>query len=99
MEDAMKLGFGCFGLTVAALVAIPVAVGSYSAFTQAGERIAHPNARYQLTLRIKDDYYISDHDLTLDDCLRVLESTEHDPDSLPLDKIGRYTCDRQPEVK
>jgi hypothetical protein len=94
----MKLGTGCFGLTVAALIAIPVATAAYTGFKTAGERIAHPNARYQLTLRIRDDYYISDHDLTLDDCLRVLASTEHDPNSLPLDRIGQYTCDRQPEV-
>jgi hypothetical protein len=93
----MKLGMGCFGLTCALLIAVPVTSAVVTEMRRSAERVAHPFGRYQLTFTIDGNSYIADHDLTLADCIGTQKSTEHDLNSFR-NGAGQYSCDLQPEV-
>lgn len=51
--------------------------------------------RYELHFAIDHQIYVTDHDMSADDCLAVLDSVAHDPDSFR-HGAGVYTCVRQP---
>lgn len=77
-----RVFFGAIGVFVVCIMGL----GACASIT----RSAHQPA-YDLQFVIDGNFYVTDTNLSGDDCLRVLQSVAHDPDSFR-HGAGVYTC-------
>jgi hypothetical protein len=89
----MKRALPLFGLSLALIVGAGTALFVGNALHGAAMRF-DPSTRYELSFVIDGERYVTDHDLTWDDCDKVLRSTVRDPDAYR-HGAGSYGCDMQ----
>lgn len=89
----MSKALPSFGIVLALLVGVASAVFARGILQGVAARM-DPSTRYELSFVIDGERYVTDHDLTYQDCQQVLLSTAHDPDAYR-HGAGSYGCDIQ----
>lgn len=79
-----------FGVIIAVVIAGYVGASLARSLKEQAARL-DPSTRYQLTLEMDGQYYISDHDLTYTDCMEKVHTVADWTAG-----HARYQCDVQP---
>lgn len=82
-----------FGAALAVLAGVPTALAIRNVYNGVIVRL-DPSARYEFSFVLDGERYVTDHDLTYDDCQGALVSIAQDPDAYKQGQ-GSYGCDVQ----